>query len=158
MAALTAALDLAAPTGSIRLFVDAGEPIADLLRLALRRKLHPEFTARLLAAFPADQQASAAGPAPRGSNLVTSPTSTAIVVGAPAAVTLESSALALSPRELQVLDLVAQGMTNQEIALRVTVAVSTVKTHINHICRKLDAPNRTAAVSRARHLHLLSQQ
>ncbi len=158
MAALTAALDLAAPTGSIRLFVDAGEPMADLLRLALRRKLHPEFTARLLAAFAAVPHTSAAGQAPRESNLVTSPTSTAIVVGAPAAVTPESCALALSPRELQVLDLVAQGMTNQEIALRVTVAVSTVKTHINHICRKLDTPNRTAAVSRARHLHLLSQQ
>ena len=58
----------------------------------------------------------------------------------------------LSPRELQVLELAAQGMTNGEIAAQLMVALSTVKTHINHICRKLDVTNRTSAAAKARRL------
>jgi ATP/maltotriose-dependent transcriptional regulator MalT len=61
----------------------------------------------------------------------------------------------LSERELEVLRLVAEGCSNQEIADRLYVGVSTVKKHINHIYDKLDAKNRTQAVARARDLHLL---
>jgi LuxR family maltose regulon positive regulatory protein len=61
----------------------------------------------------------------------------------------------LSPRELDVLQLIAQGATNQEIADRFVISVGTVKSHINHILRKLDSHNRTEAVARARRLGLL---
>jgi DNA-binding CsgD family transcriptional regulator len=61
----------------------------------------------------------------------------------------------LSARELEVLYLVNQGLTNQEIALNLNVAPSTVKTHINNIYGKLDVKTRVQAVHRARELGLL---
>jgi DNA-binding CsgD family transcriptional regulator len=62
----------------------------------------------------------------------------------------------LSPRELEVLALVAEGLTNQEIARRLFVGVSTVKKHINHIYDKLDVTHRAQAVARARSLNVLA--
>jgi len=61
----------------------------------------------------------------------------------------------LSERELQILQLVADGCSNQEIADRLYIGVSTVKKHINHIYDKLDAKNRTQAVAIARERQLL---
>ncbi|MBI9052010.1 MAG: hypothetical protein JEZ00_21525 [Anaerolineaceae bacterium] len=56
----------------------------------------------------------------------------------------------LSNREVDVLRLVALGASNQEIAQKLVITVGTVKSHINHILRKLCAQNRTEAVARAR--------
>src|SRR3712207_7042650 len=61
----------------------------------------------------------------------------------------------LSERELEVLVLIAAGKSNQEIAARLFVSTSTVKTHINRLYRKLDARSRTQAIARARELDLL---
>ncbi len=61
----------------------------------------------------------------------------------------------LSERELQVLQLVAGGASNKEIAQRLSVTVSTVKAHLRSINGKLDVGSRTQAVARARSLHLL---
>ncbi len=61
----------------------------------------------------------------------------------------------LSERELEVLALLASGRTNAEIAKELFVAVGTVKSHVNNIYRKLDACNRTEAVTQARELKLL---
>jgi LuxR family maltose regulon positive regulatory protein len=61
----------------------------------------------------------------------------------------------LSQRELEVLHLLASGMSNQDIARKLFVAVSTVKTHANNVYRKLDVHNRTQAVARARELKML---
>jgi DNA-binding CsgD family transcriptional regulator len=61
----------------------------------------------------------------------------------------------LSRRELEVLSLIADGLTNREIADQLFIGVSTVKKHIQHIYTKLDAKNRTSAVVRARELNLL---
>lgn len=66
-----------------------------------------------------------------------------------------SSFGALSEREMEVLRLVAEGNSNQEIANRLYIGVSTVKKHINHIYDKLDAKNRTQAVAAARERHIL---
>lgn len=62
---------------------------------------------------------------------------------------------ALSGRELEVLQLVEQGLSNQEIAARLNIAASTVKTHINNIFSKLSVQNRAQAVRRARDLGLI---
>ncbi len=62
----------------------------------------------------------------------------------------------LSERELEVLRLVAEGHSNQEIADRLVIGVSTVKKHINHIYDKLDAKNRTQAVALARERQILT--
>ncbi|MDP8926949.1 MAG: response regulator transcription factor [Actinomycetota bacterium] len=61
----------------------------------------------------------------------------------------------LSERELEVLALLASGRTNAEIAKDLFVAVGTVKSRVNNIYRKLDAGNRTEAVTQARELKLL---
>jgi LuxR family maltose regulon positive regulatory protein len=63
----------------------------------------------------------------------------------------------LSAREREVLRLLADGLSNQEIARALVVAVGTVKTHVHNVCGKLDAPTRGRAVARARELGLLER-
>ena len=67
---------------------------------------------------------------------------------------VEASAL-LSCRELEVLGLIAEGHTNQQIADRLFVSINTVKTHISNIYMKLEVSNRTGAVSQAKLLGIL---
>ena len=61
----------------------------------------------------------------------------------------------LSPREAQVLDMVARGFTYAEVAQRMGLSLSTVRTHVRNIYGKLDVHNKTEAVFEARHLGLL---
>jgi DNA-binding NarL/FixJ family response regulator len=56
---------------------------------------------------------------------------------------------ALTPRELEILDLLAQGLPNKAIAARLAISDQTVKFHVASICGKLGAANRTDAVRRA---------
>jgi len=61
----------------------------------------------------------------------------------------------LSERELEVLQLIADGMSNREIAEKLIIGEGTVKTHINNTYSKLDVQSRTRAIARARELKLL---
>lgn len=63
--------------------------------------------------------------------------------------------LELSKRELEILSLLAQGHSNQEIAARLFVSLSTVKTHLQNIFQKLDVKRRTQAVEMAKRLNLI---
>lgn len=63
--------------------------------------------------------------------------------------------LELSKRELEVLSLLAQGYSNQEIAATLFVSVSTVKTHNQNLFEKLEVKRRTQAVEKAKRLHLI---
>jgi len=65
------------------------------------------------------------------------------------------SELELSKRELEVLNLLAQGHSNQEIASKIFVSVSTVKTHIQNLFEKLDVKRRIQAIDKARSLNLI---
>ena len=73
----------------------------------------------------------------------------------PAGVPPQTTVEALSAREREVLQLIANGATNEEIARRLVVSPNTVKSHVKNIYGKLDAGNRTQAVARARALGLL---
>jgi len=129
------ALVLAKPGGFIRIFADEGPPMARLLYEALSRGIAPAYVRRLLAAFP-----------------VTEPERTDV------SKTLASNSELIEPlsdRELQVLQLIADGLTNPEIASRLFLALSTVKAHARNIYGKLGVHNRTQAVARARVLGLL---
>lgn len=66
-----------------------------------------------------------------------------------------ASPTALSPRELQVLTLLAEGMTNQEIGHELGLSARTVKTHVQNLLGKLDAPDRTGAVARGFRLGII---
>jgi len=143
MITLTQALSLAEPEGYIRLFLDEGPSMAALLStllqvqqkgdLALSQHVSPDYVRRLLAAFV--------------------PTA---VDRVPSAREREQLAEPLSERELEVLQLLAAGRSNQEIAEALVVAVGTVKTYIHHIYSKLNANSRVLAVARAKELQLLS--
>ncbi len=61
----------------------------------------------------------------------------------------QSMASSLTPREIEVLELLAEGMTNQEIGDHLTVSARTIKTHVQNLLTKLDVPDRTGAVARA---------
>jgi LuxR family maltose regulon positive regulatory protein len=129
LSALERALALGEPEGYVRTFVDEGEPMAMLLRLALSQGIAPNYVARLLAAFGKEAE--------------------------PTPPTIESLVEPLSDRELQVLRLVVAGLSNPEIAQELVIAVSTVKSHVNHIYGKLGVESRTQAVVKAQELALL---
>jgi len=63
--------------------------------------------------------------------------------------------LELSKRELEILNLLARGYSNQEIAAKLFVSVSTVKTHIQNLFEKLDVKRRIQAVEKAKRLNLI---
>ena len=63
--------------------------------------------------------------------------------------------LGISKREYEVLELIAQGLSNQEIAEKLFVSTSTVKTHVSNVLAKLDARRRTQAIQRAKELNII---
>ncbi len=140
--ALERSLVLARPEGFVRLFVDEGPAMATLLRQAASRGIEPDYVQKLLNAFAVrtgTDRAAVSGTHPSGPRRLTS-----------------SLIEPLSERELEVLRLVAQGLSNRDIAERLFVAVGTVKAHVHSICGKLDAENRTQAIVRGQRLGLLA--
>jgi LuxR family maltose regulon positive regulatory protein len=135
MAALEKALTLAEPGGFFRTFVDEGPPMARLLYETATRGIAADYARRLLAAFPVVEPED------------TAPTSTHL----PGCELVEP----LSERELEVLQLVAEGLTNQEVASRLFLSLNTVKAHTRNIYGKLCVRSRTQAVARARALGVL---
>lgn len=133
VAALERAISLAQPEGYVQVFADQGSPMADLLRCVASRTTAPDGARDLLAALLPTTAPTDARPAPTGRPL------------------LEP----LSPRELEVLQLLAAGLSNQEIANRLYVSLYTVKAHVRTIYDKLDAHSRTRAVARAQELGIL---
>jgi LuxR family maltose regulon positive regulatory protein len=139
---LQRALMLAEPEGYVRVFVDEGEPMAALVselpnawRKGPREPRHRAllgYVRRLLGAFEAPHQS----PDP----------------------STEPPLLAsLTTREREVLKLLAEGLSNQEIAAQLFIATSTVKGYVHSIFRKFEVDNRTKAIARAHELHLVSE-
>jgi LuxR family maltose regulon positive regulatory protein len=125
------ALALAEPGGFIRLFVDEELPMAHLLSEATVHRIMPDYVDKLLVAFEAEEHKNAISP--------------------PSQPLVEP----LSPRELEILGLIAQGLSNREISERLFLSLHTVKAHTRNIYGKLGIHSRTQAVARARALGLL---
>lgn len=124
LVSLERALNYAQPHGFVRLLVDEGQPVLDLLDEAVRQGIAVEYAAHLL------ENASNAKQ-------------------------VQHPADVLTEREREVLAHIAAGASNNDIAAALVLSVGTVKSHIHHIMNKLDAQNRTEAVSKARSLNIL---
>jgi LuxR family maltose regulon positive regulatory protein len=131
---LVDALAMAEPAGFIRLFLDEGLPMASLLSEAMALGRMPDYIRKLLTACEAEKQQS--------ENTSSPP---------PAQPLLEP----LSQRELEVLRLVAAGLSNQEISERLFLVLGTVKGHNHKIFGKLGVQRRTEAIVRACELGLI---
>lgn len=122
------ALDLASPEGYVRIFLDEGDTVAQLLYLALQKGIYPEFCNTLLDNFHSQ----------------TEKTSSNCGLVEP-----------ISEREMDVLLLIEQGCSNKEIAQELLLSLSTIKSHARNIFSKLGVKSRTEAVSKARLYGLL---
>ncbi len=129
LAPLRQCLVLAEPEGYVRLFLDAGVETVQLLRLARAHGIAVDYVEGLLDVF-------------RASNLLPTSVSRALP---------ES----LTPRELQVLQLIGAGYSNQQIAEELIITLNTVKKHSSHIYEKLAVQGRTQAVARAHEIGLI---
>lgn len=125
---LQQALTQAEPAGFRRLFVDEGRPMAVLLTAAAQQGVSPTYVNTLRQLFPT-------GATPAGGN--------------------QTLVEPLSDRELEILRLIAEGCSNQEISQRLFLALSTVKGHNQRIFGKLQAQSRTEAIALGRELGLL---
>ena len=140
-ASLERALALAEPEGYVRIFVDEGEAMRSLFvdfRSWIGKqsgdRTHPlrAYVNKILAAFASSQTALVSTTKNAQSELIEP----------------------LSQRELEVLQLICQGLSNQEICQRLFLALDTVKGHNRRIFEKLDVHRRTEAIARARELNL----
>ena len=132
---LEKALTIGEPEGYVRIFVDEGPPMARLLYEAVTRGIAPDYARQLLSAFPVAEPAQADPSETQASN--------------------SELVEPLSERELEVLELIAEGLTNPEIASRLFLSLHTIKAHTHNIYGKLGVHNRTQAVTRARALGVL---
>lgn len=128
------ALVLAEPGGFIRTFVDEGPPMAQLLSDAAARGIKPDYICKLLAALEVEErQRQDKSDLPNAQPHIE----------------------LLSQRELEVLQLIVQGLSNREIGRRLFLALDTIKGHNRRIYEKLQVQRRTEAIARARELGLL---
>jgi len=126
---LEQALKAAEAQGYIRLFIDEGEPMAKLLRLASSRGIMPTYVNKLRSAMHSQEQEQ-----PDKQSPLVEP---------------------LSQRELEVMELLDSGKSNQQIADELILSIGTVKKHVYNIYSKLGVERRTQAISRARELGLI---
>jgi LuxR family maltose regulon positive regulatory protein len=132
---LAEVLALAEPGGFVRIFLDEGPAMARLLYEAATRGVAPVYARRLLSAFPV------AGPVQPGIPVVQDGDFELVEP--------------LSAREVEVLKLVSDGLSNREIAARLYLSLNTVKSHTRNAFGKLGVRSRTQAVARARSLGIL---
>ncbi len=143
------AVQLAAPEGYLRAFLDEGPVVAELLPHA--RDTASAFVDGLFQAFADEGRRT-------DDERSVSKNDAVAEAGASEAPSLRLSVSLpepLSDRELQVLRLLADGQSNAEIARALVVAVGTAKWHVHNLLEKLGVENRTQAVTRARELKLL---
>lgn len=133
---LSQALILAKPQGYVRIFVDEGFPMAELLLLAVSQDISPDYASELLAAFPEDVR---------------------VTIDAKMALVNNTQPLVepLSEREIEVLRLIASGYKYQEVAERLVISLNTVRHHTRNVYGKLNVNNRARAIDRAKELDLL---
>jgi len=143
--ALARALTLAAPMGYVSIFVEEGVPMAALLREARASSSVPSYVDNLLAAFPERLEARDLRLADAAQASSLKPLASELVEP-------------LTPRELEVLRLLAAGASNGAIAEALVISIGTAKKHVNNILAKIDVRSRTQAAIWAREHGLLAER
>jgi LuxR family maltose regulon positive regulatory protein len=132
-------LVLAAPGDYVRLFLDGGPAVRILLQEAGKGGFAVEYVSKLLAAFEVESLQREGG----------------VLVPASQTFSMPNLLEPLTEREIELLALIAEGLSNQEIAQRLFISLPTVKWHTSNIYRKLDVRSRTQAVIQARSIGVL---
>ena len=146
---LDAALALAESGGWVRPFLELGQPIAGLLQRAPLENVSIEFVDRLLEAFPENSNAEASKSSGQAKAIQSVPAGADVKSGT------EPVVEALTNRELETLQLLAERLYDKEIAKALSISVWTVRTHVKHIFEKLHVTGRRQAVVKAEELGLL---
>jgi LuxR family maltose regulon positive regulatory protein len=148
LTALEEAVALAGPGGWVRPFIEAGPPMADLLKQLQKQNVAADYIQRILAAIRDDEQVlvEAAHEQP-----IASPPQPVRPSVSP-----QSLLEPLTNREFDILELLAQRLQNKEIADKLSVSSTTVKTHLQNIYQKLCVKNRRQAVEEAKNIGILS--
>jgi LuxR family maltose regulon positive regulatory protein len=147
LATLTRAITLAEPGGFIRPFLEPGPEMAGLLVRLSQGGVAQAYIARILAAFPDEIKDGRPLQSADGAD---SSKAARILAQGPSSSLVEP----LTARELDVLALLAQGLTNKEIAQRLVISPGTVKQHAYNLYQKLQVGNRQQAVKRASDLEI----
>jgi LuxR family maltose regulon positive regulatory protein len=142
LATVARAITLAEPGGLIRPFLDLGPEMAELLVRLSQTGVALAYVGRILAAFPDEMKDEKALQVADGAD--SSIAATTVAQG-----TSASLVEPLTPRELDVLALLAQGLTNKEIAQRLVISHGTVRQHAYNLYQKLQVNSRQQAVMKA---------
>jgi LuxR family maltose regulon positive regulatory protein len=173
---LSQALDLAEPSGFIRLFVDLGSQMADLLEQLLQQNVAVDYAGQILSAFNEDAQRVMPGAfhhdqsldhhiSLSSSNSAFPPGHRPLWAGGrippsafplPPSRTSQPLAEPMTNRELEILNLLGQRLQNKEIAAKLFISPQTVKKHLNNIYVKLNVSSRRQAVEKAGALGILT--
>jgi LuxR family maltose regulon positive regulatory protein len=143
LGSLERALKLGEPGGYVRTFIDEGPPMEALLRMASKRGPAPRYVEKLLGHFRRNT----------AHTRIVQPLQP--LQPGPPEPTLAGFVEPLTPRELEVLRLIAGGASNRDIAETLVVVIGTVKRHTNSLYGKLGVTSRTQAIARAHELHLV---
>ncbi|HMR67550.1 MAG TPA: LuxR C-terminal-related transcriptional regulator, partial [Anaerolineae bacterium] len=146
LAALERAVTLARPGGFILNFVEYGRPMAELLHQLAGRGVAPDYLEQILSAF-ADLPLTGEVQLPDKASVDGKDGASSKVI--------DPLVEPLTRRELEILELLAIRLSNQEIGVSLHISVPTVKTHVSRICEKLEVTGRHVAVARARALGIL---
>jgi LuxR family maltose regulon positive regulatory protein len=133
---LSGALKMAEPEGYHRLFLDEGTAIASLLYQVISNQQNSTYAERLLKALGYQEEDP-------GKKQLAGETPDTLIEP-------------LSEREIDILECLAEGLSNREIAHRLTISLSTVKTHTRNIYTKLGVNSRTQAIAQARAWGIIS--
>ncbi len=133
--AIGVALRFAKKENQIRIFLEQGVEIIDLLYDAADQGIESEYAKKILSLFPQMKAVDQNDPLIHYKDEIIEP---------------------LSSREIEVLAHISNGLSNQEIACKLHLSLSTVKVHTYNIFRKLNVHNRTQAVAKARLINILS--
>jgi LuxR family maltose regulon positive regulatory protein len=129
LAELHPILDYLAKRDMPGILLAEGHILKPLMELALKEGLQPEFARRILTVWTEQER--------------------------PQSIAVPTTGATLTPREVEVLRLLAEGASNQDVANRLVVSERTVKSHVTHILAKLNVSSRTQAVASARQLRLI---